>query len=503
MATQPHRMLSDREDEPTSVDDWLRGVGEFGPYQRRHFAIVTSAWFFLSWGTLSMVFVNTHPGWRMPNSTIVSTKPPPCGDKSHPFELVDPHTTIQGDFRLVCDREWLSGLTDSLYFVGFGIGASLLGWLSDRYGRRLACAIASLVFGVAALASAAAPTLPVFAALRLVEGIGVGGAGTCVYVLAAECIGPSWQGAQGLMQMAIFAVGGVCLVVPHGLLRGWRALTVATAVPPFAFAFIFLRLVPESPRWLLANGRTEAAARLLFEIARVNRADVDAPPTLAPPRASADASSGLADLVLTPGIRRRTLAMAFLWAAGCFAYYGLALSADNLGGSLEFNFALMSAIELPGLAVGAGAIDRFGRRATLSVCYAGGGLAAAACVFLPEGNPTVFFAILGKCLISAAFGVCFVYAAELFPTTLRAAGMGVASTAARVGAGVAPTVVLLGGIASWLPLLIFGVVSLAAAVVTLALPETLGRPLPETVADCEETASMGSAHRPLSPAHVQ
>ena len=41
-------MLSDREDEPTSVDDWLRGVGEFGPYQRRHFAIVTSAWFFLS-----------------------------------------------------------------------------------------------------------------------------------------------------------------------------------------------------------------------------------------------------------------------------------------------------------------------------------------------------------------------------------------------------------------------------------------------------------------------
>ena len=337
--------------------------------------------------------------------------------------------------------------------------------------------------------------------MRLIEGIGVGGAGTCVYVLAAECIGPSWQGAQGLMQMAIFAVGGVCLVVPHGILRGWRALTVATAVPPFAFAFIFLRLVPESPRWLLANGRTEAAARLLFEIARVNRADVDAPPTLAA-ACVGRRSSRLADLVLTPGIRRRTLAMAFLWAAGCFAYYGLALSADNLGGSLEFNFALMSAIELPGLAVGAGAIDRFGvarRSRSATRAAASPPPRASSCPRATRPSSSQFWASAS----SPPRSECASCTPRSSSRRRRAAGMGVASTAARVGAGVAPTVVLLGAIAPWLPLLIFGVVSLAAAVVTLALPETLGRPLPETVADCEETASMGSAHRPLSPAHVQ
>jgi len=94
-------------------------------------------------------------------------------------------------------------------------------------------------------------------------------------------------------------------------------------------------------------------------------------------------------------------------------------------------------------------------------------------------------AMTGKFGIAASFAIIFVYAAELFPTVLRSAGMGMSSTAARVGGIAAPMVVLMSSVFQALPMLIFGVVAFLAGLLILTLPETLGKTAPETVADCE------------------
>ena len=79
---------------------------------------------------------------------------------------------------------------------------------------------------------------------------------------------------------------------------------------------------------------------------------------------------------------------------------------------------------------------------------------------------------------------------ELIPTGLRAGSMGLCSMVARVGGILAPFVVLLGGGRPALPFLVFAVPAGMSAVFTLLLPETLGKPLPQTLADVTHTVSV-------------
>ena len=77
-----------------------------------------------------------------------------------------------------------------------------------------------------------------------------------------------------------------------------------------------------------------------------------------------------------------------------------------------------------------------------------------------------------------------IYNAELFPTSIRSTVMGLHSQAARAGSIAAPFILVLGqqlGSDTFAPFLLYGASSLAAGTLLLAMPETLGFPMPETV----------------------
>ena len=97
--------------------------------------------------------------------------------------------------------------------------------------------------------------------------------------------------------------------------------------------------------------------------------------------------------------------------------------------------------------------------------------------------PAQASALLGKFAVSSAFSIVFVYCAELFPTSVRNLAVGLSSTAARVGGVAAPAVVLLGTISDQLPVLVFASAALLAGAYCCTLPETRGRPTPETIDD--------------------
>merc|ERR1719428_900020 len=93
-------------------------------------------------------------------------------------------------------------------------------------------------------------------------------------------------------------------------------------------------------------------------------------------------------------------------------------------------------------------------------------------------------AMTGKFLISGTFALSYLYTAELFPTPVRNVAVGGASTFARVGSMSAPYIVdILGRLNAGIPTVIFGVASIVAGLLSLLLPETLNKKLPESVAD--------------------
>jgi len=161
------------------------------------------------------------------------------------------------------------------------------------------------------------------------------------------------------------------------------------------------------------------------------------------------------------------------WFSTSFSYYGLSLSAGNLGGSIYMNFALMSAIELPADALAAWLCDVWGRRPTLAASYLIGGASCLLCMVLPPGQATVAAALVGKFAVAGAFGGIYVYSSELFPAAVRSQAMGLASASGRLGGIAAPAVVLLASVSVSLPFVIFGGSCIAAALCFVWLPETL------------------------------
>ena len=169
--------------------------------------------------------------------------------------------------------------------------------------------------------------------------------------------------------------------------------------------------------------------------------------------------------------------------------YSIALN-EALGnikcGAIPMSIAVQTDMATPALA-------RFGRVKIYSGTFIAGGVAClcvALILWTTPRNSTVWLVIIiamtGKFLISGTFALAYLYTAELFPTPVRNVAVGGASTFARIGSMSAPYIVdILGSMSAGIPALIFGVFSVLAGGLSMMLPETLNKTLPETVADVE------------------
>ena len=202
--------------------------------------------------------------------------------------------------------------------------------------------------------------------------------------------------------------------------------------------------------------------------------------------------SGLIDLLRTPNLRATTLNVFFNWFVNSGTYYGLSLGSPDLiaGGNPYINFFLSAAVEIPAYVLNLLLLNRVGRRAALSGFLLFGGAVLLAIYAVPEDMPWVAIglSLTGKLAITCSYGIIYIFSCELYPTEVRNVGLGGSSMCARIGGILCPYVNLLKDFWAPLPLMIYGVCAIAAGLLSLLLPETMGRELPETLKDGEEFA---------------
>ncbi|XP_030425796.1 solute carrier family 22 member 15-like isoform X5 [Gopherus evgoodei] len=172
-------------------------------------------------------------------------------------------------------------------------------------------------------------------------------------------------------------------------------------------------------------------------------------------------------------------------------YYGLTFSAGELGGNLYLNVALYGLIEVPAFPLCMFFIEKSwsGRRKTTTSFLIFAGFACIFTIFLPDNSGFFFsptlLALCGKLTISAAFNIVYIYTSELYPTVVRNAGLGVCSMTCRFGGVLAPFVPSMKTLNPSVPFMVFGISGVSAGFLTLLLPETLNKPIAESIEDLQ------------------
>lgn len=187
---------------------------------------------------------------------------------------------IAGAIGFLQEKFYLSpamvGWAASSAIWGCVLGAMVAGYASDRWGRKKILLVTALLFSISAVWSALANDLAIFITARFIGGVGVGAASMLSPLYISESAPAKIRGTLvSVYQLAIVLGINVIYVVNYlisvsgdsqwNVEHGWRWMLGSEVIPAGIF-FILLFLVPESPRWLLANGQDEKARDVLTRI---------------------------------------------------------------------------------------------------------------------------------------------------------------------------------------------------------------------------------------------
>lgn len=396
------------------------------------------------------------------------------------------------EWNFVCDRRWMGAVAQSMYMFGVFTGAVTLGNLADKVGRKpVFCwsAVLQLVLGVAV---AFTPEFYTFLIFRYLYGI-FGSAGSYIpgFVLTMELVGPSKRSMCGISFQAAFAVGIMLVAVWGSFIKDRQMLQIIYGLHAVVLLGHFW-LMDESPRWLWAQGRIKESVTIVKKALKMNGNPINLDEAefvstgKAQERRDDEDDAGVLDLLKTPNLRKKTLNVCLCWFANSLVYYGLSLNTGSLQGNPYIILFAISAVELPSYVITVYLMDRLGRRPLTSFNMIVGGICCIIAANLTTGSTAATgIVVVGKFLIASSFAIIYNYSAELFPTVIRNSAMGIGAMCARTSGALTPLITLLDSFDPKLPSIIFAVIALVSGYLTLYLPETLNKPMPQSIEDGE------------------
>ncbi|HEY8804213.1 MAG TPA: sugar porter family MFS transporter [Clostridium sp.] len=399
------------------------------------------------------------------------------------------------------------GLVTSGLLFGAAIGAVLGGRLSDKYGRKTIIKLLAIIFFFATVGCSIAPSSSVLIVCRFILGLAVGGASVIVPTYLAE-ISPTDQRGSIVTQNEMMIVTGQLLAYVLNAVLGnifgnspgiWRYMIVIASIPAVVLWFGMLS-VPETPRWLAANGKLSKALEVLRQIRDEKQAKDEITEISEMIEAEKHLDRATFKDLNTPWIRHIVLigiGIAItqqIPGINIMMYYGtIILEKAGFGTQV----ALIANIANGMMSVIATFVfikcfaNRFGRRPLLLIGLSGTTLTMLAMSIFTStlaGTTILPYVVLTLTVIFLAFfqgclgTVCWLLLAEIFPTRIRGLGMGIAvfflwTTNFFIGLLFPTMLKALGLSGSFMVFVALGVIGLIF--VYNCVPETLGVSLEE------------------------
>lgn len=408
------------------------------------------------------------------------------------------------------ENNWLCGNSDKLYtvhtfhWVGSFVGFFVSGFLADRYGRKKTVAGLIAMTIVANLGSVFVTDHIPFAIFRFFVGAGTYTSCTSAFILVMEYTVSSKRTLVAFTWGVSWTVLATLYPWYAYWISDWRGLVISTAALDGVLLVVFW-WAPESSSWLLSVGKKKEALALLLRIAKFNGK------VLGEERLehliNKDSEKGLQSkdglgtnrrgfwrttfaLVATPRIRKHTLIILPVWFMITLCAYVGSLQLGRLGLDVYAVYSVTSAFELPMNIFCILALDRLGRRwPNVAFMFVGGVISIIMAIEQTESDVwTLVMAVLFMTGFNGGFNITFQLASEIFPTVIRGRAVFLQQVMSDLGSVLGTPVAATVEWNKYLPLLIIGILAIVTAGFLLFLPETVGLPLPQTIADGENLA---------------
>ncbi|KAK9503273.1 hypothetical protein O3M35_011879 [Rhynocoris fuscipes] len=416
--------------------------------------------------------------------------------------------SIVSEWDLVCEYTALKSVAQVAVALGKFSGAFVFGIFADKFGRKKCFTLSCFLYIISGPIAGFAQDYYLFLIMRLILGVAGSGVYENGYTILTEMTVKRWRTQLGCLYNISYSIGLIILPILAYFSTDWRHLQYYLSFPA-VILLLHCWYLPESPRWLITQGRYEEAKRIIFDKKQRNEMNLE---TNSKSRSEPNreqnpdlkrneehhawykklfsAAMKLFKLYTNGELLKRILICYYGWFVASMAYFVIALNAHNFTANKYLYVALNGLSEAPGYIVPLIVLVYMGRKLTSTLLFNIAGIALIIILFLKDATAVMIVALVGRFCISAVFAVIILHTSELFPTSNRNSAIGTSLTMAQLGAIVAPFIVdILGNIGWYIPSTLCGIVSVIAGLLILMLPETNNKPLPDQLQDVEDIKS--------------
>ncbi|XP_077553241.1 solute carrier family 22 member 7-like [Haemaphysalis longicornis] len=354
------------------------------------------------------------------------------------YDIADRRDSIVSRFDLVCDRQYLYGLSFVAAILANAVLSPVAGFVSDRFGRKPVIIVCSFTWLIAAIGNSVAETYAMFITTRVLAYTACNSTFTLIFILLYEVTGNASRWLFTILDTAVAGTFGPPFVhVISGLEPRWE-LSQGVLLVPTVLTVIWCCLLSESPAWLLVTWDLQRAQAGALEAALVNGvslpkakatflAIVNQMQKIAPSQMSTTGSPLAQERTFKLNTTRRKAAAAFFTRFTLNAiYFGMVATEEVSGMSWQLVDVFVTTAYYGAICL---AVNKYGPKNAALIALGGVFMLAASktltVLFRSQDVQSILQAGT-KIAVSVALSVVLFYTAEIFPTDRRSAGISMA-----------------------------------------------------------------------------